>query len=221
MFVQRDVYASPPLTVASASLARSGHRSVLSTTSGGNQNEQGRSVVTRPGTSLDRARRGDVAAFESLVREHDDHMRAVAFRMLGRQDAMDDALQDAYLRAFRAIDGFRGEAKFSTWLHRIVTTTCIDHLRRRDRRREVALPDDDDRGWAPSTADPAAAATRRTDVGRALDALPADQRVTLLLVDGEGYPYDDVAEMLGVAPGTISSRITRARATMRTLLEAR
>lgn len=180
--------------------------------------------MSRAAPRLDRARAGDVDAFESLVRDHDDHMRAVAYRMLGTRDAMDDALQDAYVRAFRAIGSFRGDARFSTWLHRIVTTTCIDHLRRRQRRREDALPDDRDRasGSLPAAdGDPAGSAMRRTDLGRALDRLPADQRAALLLVDAEGYSYDEAAEMLGVAAGTISSRLTRARATMRTFLEAR
>lgn len=179
-------------------------------------------TVTPP--LIDRARSGDVDAFEALVRDCDDAMSAVAYRMLGSRDAMDDALQDAYVRAFRAISSFRGDARFSTWMHRIVTTTCIDHMRRRDRRRESALPDDrpDDGVELPAGAgfDPAAA-IGRIDVAAALQRLPVDQRAVVLLVDAEGYSYDEAAELLGTNAGTVSSRITRARATLRTLLEVR
>lgn len=172
-----------------------------------------------------RARAGDVHAFEALVRDCDEMMRGVAFRMLGSRDAMDDALQDAYVRAFRSIATFRGEARFSTWMHRIVTTTCIDHMRRRDRRRESALPDDRHDGASQlrsgASFDPASTAVGRTDVARALARLPVDQRAVVLLVDAEGYSYDEAAEVLGTTPGTVSSRITRARSTLRTLLEVR
>ena len=167
------------------------------------------------------ARQGDGAAFEALLRRHDDQMRALAFRMLGGQAAMDDALQDAYVKAFRAVRRFRGDASFATWLHRIVATTCIDHLRRRARRAEDELPDEP----APAggrAADPAADhAVRRMDLRRALDRLDPDHRATLLLVDGEGLSYDDAGAVLGIPAGTVSSRLSRARAHMRTLLDLR
>jgi RNA polymerase sigma-70 factor (ECF subfamily) len=166
---------------------------------------------------VDRARQGDVDAFEVLLRRHDDPMRALAHRMLGSRAAMDDALQDAYVRAFRSVAGFRGDARFSTWLHRIVATTCIDHLRRSGRRAE------DELGEEPRVVggrqDPAGdAAVGRVDLRRALNRLDVDQLAVLLLVDGEGLSYDEVAAILGIANGTVSSRVTRARLVMRTLL---
>ena len=164
------------------------------------------------------ARSGDVAAFEALVRTHDDRMRALAFRMTGTRAGMDDALQDAYLKAFRSIAAFRGDAAFSTWLHRIVTTTCIDHARRRGRRREDELPDEPRAGGDPP--DPAGdLVTRRVVLRRALDRLDADQRAALLLVDGDGMSYDEAGRVLGVPAGTVSSRLSRARSEMRRLLQ--
>lgn len=164
------------------------------------------------------ARAGDVAAFESLVREHDDRMRAVAFRMTGGRAAMDDVLQDAYVKAFRSIHRFRGDARFSTWMHRIVVTTCLDHARRVTRRSEDELPDDP----VPTGGgldDPSAdSVVRRMDLRHALDRLDPDHRAALLLVDGEGLSYDEAGAVLGVPAGTVSSRLSRARATMRTLL---
>ena len=168
---------------------------------------------------VDRARSGDVDAFEALVRGADDHMRALAFRMLGDRAAMDDALQDAYVKAFRSIRSFRGDARFSTWLHPIVATTCLDHLRRRRRRAEDPLAGEPTpTGGRPD--DPAGdSVTRRLDVVAALDRLDPDQRAALVLVDGEGLSYEAAGALIGVPAGTVSSRLTRARAAMRTLLE--
>lgn len=168
---------------------------------------------------VDRARSGDVDAFEALVRGVDDRMRALAYRMLGDRAAMDDALQDAYVKAFRSIGSFRADARFSTWLHRIVATTCLDHLRRRRRRAEEPLAADSvPLGGSP--ADPAGdSVTRRLDVVAALGRLDPDQRAALVLVDGEGLSYDAAGALIGVPAGTVSSRLTRARAAMRTMLE--
>lgn len=176
-----------------------------------------RSERTEP-ELLDRARLGDASAFETLLRTHDDRMRALAYRMLGSGSAMDDALQDAYLRAFRAVGDFRGDARFSTWLHRVVATTCIDHLRRTSRRAEEEMVEEA-RPAAGRRHDPAGdAAVGRADLRRALDRLDPAQRAVLLLVDGEGLSYDEVASILGLTNGTVSSRLTRARMAMRTML---
>lgn len=176
-------------------------------------------AMPSPSDLVSLARAGDVAAFESLVRIHDDRMRALAHRMLGSRHAMDDALQEAYVRAFRAIGGFRGDARFSTWLHRIVVTTCIDHARRQQRRREDELADDHTPvagGWNDPAGEGAA---RRLDLRVALGRLDPDQRAALLLVDGDGMSYEAAGAVLGVPAGTVSSRLTRARAAMRTMLE--
>lgn len=165
-----------------------------------------------------RARTGDVEAFEVLVRSHDDRMRALAFGMLGSRAAMDDALQDAYVKAFRALPSFRGESRFSTWLHRIVATTCVDHLRRRQRRREDVLTDEPE-PIGGHIGDPSGdTVARRLDLRRALDRLDADQRAALLLVDGEGLSYEEAGTVLGIPAGTVSSRLSRARAELRRAL---
>lgn len=155
----------------------------------------------------------DPGSFTDLLRRHDDRMRAVAHGMLGSRAAMDDALQDAYLKAWRARDTFRGEAAFSTWLHRIVVNTCLDHLRRRPRL--VAIEDHD-------PADPARGAEgRATDADAltwALGQIHPDQRAAVLLVDGEGLSYAEAAHVLDVAEGTVASRVNRGRSELRRLL---
>jgi RNA polymerase sigma-70 factor (ECF subfamily) len=169
---------------------------------------------------LARAKAGDRHAFTEVVRHYDHRLRALAYRLLGDRAAMDDALQEAYVKAFRALPGFREDAGLGTWLYQITYRACID-LQRRESRHQTETTTD----WAPPgatatgpSADPAATATRRADLQRALAALPADQRAAVLLVDAEGLDYDAAAAVLGVAPGTIASRLSRARAALRAAL---
>jgi RNA polymerase sigma-70 factor (ECF subfamily) len=177
---------------------------------------------------LDRARAGDQRAFTDLVRHYDHRLRALAYRLLGDRAAMDDALQEAYVKAYRALPAFRGEAGVGTWLYQITYRACVDQQRREGRHR--AQPLDLSEGGAGDagpggaggpagrSADPAATATARTDLQRALAALPVDQRAAVLLVDAEGLDYDAAAAVLGVAPGTIASRLSRARTALRAAL---
>ena len=163
------------------------------------------------------ARRGDPKAFTEVLMHHDRQLRLLAFRLLGDQQQMEDALQDAAIRAFRAIPRFDGRSALGTWLHRIVYTTCIDHLRRRPAQTPVAQP-----AAAEEVPDPAADPLDRLvaweSLAAALDQLPPDQRVALLLIDQEGYDYQTAGEIIGIPPGTVSSRVSTARATVRRLL---
>lgn len=167
---------------------------------------------------LARAKAGDRRAFTEVVRHYDHRLRALAYRLLGDRAAMDDALQEAYVKAYRALPGFREDAGLGTWLYQITYRSCIDFQRRESRHRT------DSTEWAPPgatadpTADPATTATSRTDLQRALAALPVDQRAAVLLVDAEGLDYDAAATVLGVAPGTIASRLSRARTALRAAL---
>jgi RNA polymerase sigma-70 factor (ECF subfamily) len=137
---------------------------------------------------------------------------------------MDDALQEAYMKAFRALPGFREDAALGTWLYSITYRACVDQLRREGRHHPGATgarpgrPGRGERAATGAGADPAGTAAIRTDLGRALAGLPVDQRAAVLLVDGEGLGYDSAATVLGVAPGTIASRLSRARAALRAAL---
>jgi RNA polymerase sigma-70 factor, ECF subfamily len=166
---------------------------------------------------LKRARAGDVEAFETLIAHHDATMRRLAYSMLTSEAAMDDVLQTAYVRAFTALAKFDGRSSFGTWLHRIVANAAVDELRRVARRGEVDL--DALAGPAvASSADVAGDAARRLDLAGALAALPDELRVVVLMVDAEGYSYDEVAEVVGIPPGTVASRLSRARAALRPAL---
>jgi RNA polymerase sigma-70 factor (ECF subfamily) len=161
----------------------------------------------------DPSRLDSVAEFEGLLRAHDRAVRCVAYRLVG--DDVDDVLQVAYLKAFEQRASFRGDSSTLTWLHTIVYRTALDHLRSRRRREDAHHR----AATVTTIADGIDAATDRMAVEEALAGLPIEQRVVLLLVDGQDMSYDNAAQVLGVANGTIASRIHRARTAMRTALD--
>jgi RNA polymerase sigma-70 factor (ECF subfamily) len=156
---------------------------------------------------------GDPDAFGELVRLHRDRLYAVALRTLGpaeREEAA-DAVQDALLSAYRAAAGYRGEARVSTWLHRVVVNACLDRVRRRAVRPTVPLPGPGP-GEPVAPGDALAARETALDVQDALAALPVEQRAALVLVDLHGLPVEEAATALGVPVGTVKSRCSRGRA---------
>jgi len=169
---------------------------------------------------------GDPAAFGALVARHQDRLWAIALRMMRNSHDAADALQDAYISAFRRAHTYRGEAQVTTWLHRVVVNACLDRLRVSQARRTEPLPED----WEPSRRgglgpddpagllDPLELSEERGAVTAALGQLNADQRAALILVDMEGYSVEETAAMLGCAPGTIKSRCARGRAKLVPLL---
>jgi RNA polymerase sigma-70 factor (ECF subfamily) len=162
---------------------------------------------------LDRARRGDQEAFAAVIRHYDSGLRTLAYRLLGDRDRMDDALQEAYVKAFRALPRFRGDSKLGTWLYRIAYNACLDELKRS--QRFVQLPLEEIAEPAGPWLDPGEAVAQRHDLVQALAALPPDERATVLLVDAQGFDYNDAASVLGVPTGTVASRLSRARAGLR------
>lgn len=164
---------------------------------------------------------GDPHAFGLIVKRHRDRMWAVAIRTLGDQEEAADALQDAFISAFRRADSFRGDSKVTTWLHRIVVNACLDRMRRRQVRAADPLPQDQDRAAelaGPAHDDPAETRERQVDVLNALKQLNEDQRSALVLVDMEGYSVEEAAAILNCAPGTVKSRCARGRAKLLPLL---
>jgi RNA polymerase sigma-70 factor, ECF subfamily len=166
-----------------------------------------------------RASRGDVGAFRHLVREHSGLVYRVALRILGIQDAQ-DASQEAWIRAWRNIENFRGDSAFSTWLYRITVNTCLSVRRKESRRREREYSGDElpflpePRG---GDADPEAAslgAQRREELLAALDHVRAEHRAALVLRHMEGLSYAEIAQILEVPDGTAKGWVSRGRAAM-------
>lgn len=159
--------------------------------------------------------RRDERAFAELVREHDHGLRALAYRLLDDRDLMDDALQEAYVKAYRALPRFRGESSVGTWLYRIAYNACLDELRRA--RTVVPLEHVGERP-DPAPAPPERAATSDL-LARALSTLAHEDRAAVLLVDAQGFDYESAGEVLGVPAGTVASRLNRARAQLRRALD--
>jgi len=160
---------------------------------------------------------GDPQAFAELVRRHRDRMWAVALRTLRDPEEAADALQEAFISAFRAASSFRAESQVTTWLHRIVVNACLDRIRRRQARPTVPLPEAGP-GEPAVAGDDMADRETRLVVSEALAALPEEQRVPIVLVDVEGYSVADTARMLGIAEGTVKSRCARGRAKLAKVL---
>ncbi len=160
---------------------------------------------------------GETAAFEELVRAHEDRVFGVCLRMLRDREAALDATQDTFLTLFRKADRFDGRSAFSTWLYRVTMNTCYDHLRRAGRRTTDPLPDHHDPEDA-AAQDAFVAAELRPSIEAALAAVPAEFRAVLVLVDLEGLSMEETADTLGVPAGTVKSRLFRGRRRLAALL---
>lgn len=166
---------------------------------------------------------GDDQAFSTLVSRHQDRLWRLALRTMRNAEDAADALQDAYISAFRRAHTFRGDAQVTTWLHRIVVNACLDRIRRKKVRQASALPENLDR-WdtmaTPSNAERTVEErSTREQVAAALNELNSDQRAALILVDMEGYSVEEAATILGCASGTIKSRCSRGRGKLAELLK--
>lgn len=185
--------------------------------------EQRRRVSGPEGAALlARARRGDESAFRQLYRSHVDRTFGLAYRITGDEELARDATQEAFVRAFGRLDEFRGDAAFSTWLHRITVRSALNLVRDRARHRngrvaldEEALPEEIP--GASSLRRPAF--ELRDRIREAVDALPEHYRVVLLMHDVEGFTHREIAERLEVREGTSKARLSRARARLRSVLD--
>jgi len=174
------------------------------------------SSTTLPDVELvELARAGERPAFDELVRRHDRRLRGLAYRLMADRDRMDDALQEAYLKAFRALPRFRAGGDFGAWLYRITYNACIDELRQRQRS---PLSTEDPVDPVSGHPGPERVVSAAETVRSALADLPVGQRIAVVLVDGEGFDHREAAKILDVAPGTVASRLHRARTALRRIL---
>jgi RNA polymerase sigma-70 factor (ECF subfamily) len=169
---------------------------------------------------VERCRNGDLAAFEELYRTHAKKLYSLLFRMLANQADAEDLLQDVFLTAHRKLDTFRGDSALGTWLYRLATNLCLDHIRSRAGRASQVTDSLDDEPWlADATARSLAdQAVSRMDLERALAKLPEGCRAAFVLHDVEGLEHREVGEILGIAEGTSKSQVHKARLRLRALL---
>jgi RNA polymerase sigma-70 factor, ECF subfamily len=169
-----------------------------------------RSSEPRDEDLVRRAVGGEISAFGTLVERHERRVYNLALRMTGREEDARDATQDAFLTALRKLSSYRGDAAFTTWLHRVTINACYDLLRKR--ARAPVLERDGERAPEPPPGpDHAQDVELSVDVRRALLEVPDDYRVVMLLHDVHDLPYDEVATIVGIPVGTVKSRLHRGR----------
>lgn len=179
---------------------------------------------------LARLRAGDDGAYEELLRTHSPRLLAVARRIVGNDEEARDVIQDAFLNAFRSLKNFHGDARLSTWLHRIVVNSALMKLRTRKRKPEESiepllpafLADGHYAEKFSSWGEQADAALSRSEtqelVRQHIDELPESFRTVLVLRDIEGMDTEETARVLDTTPNAVKIRLHRARAALRTLL---
>lgn len=176
-------------------------------------------------------RSGDEDACAALVRLHGGRMLATARRLLGNDADAADAVQEAFLAAFRALDDFHGQSSLATWLHRIALNAALGRLRRRARQRTVSFDDllpsfiaDGHHAlpiapWGEQAEAVLARQETRAQVRACINRLPEPYRTIVLLRDIEELDTEETARQLGISPGAVKTRLHRARQALRTLLE--
>lgn len=168
-----------------------------------------------------RSKNNDLQAFEELICRYERKIYNIAYRMMGNYEDANDIAQEAFLRAFRALDGFRGDASFSTWLCRIVTNLCRDELRKRYRfsveslDEEICLSEGEVKKQIPSSNPGPEEIYERQELQQGLQdllmTLSPEFRLAIVLRDIQGLTYQEIAEQMECSMGTVKSRISRGR----------
>jgi RNA polymerase sigma-70 factor (ECF subfamily) len=160
---------------------------------------------------------GDRVAARELYDAHAPRVYRLAFRLTGDGDLARESTQDVFVKAFRQLVNFRGDAALATWLHRITVTVSANAMRKVKRLRERETDLDQQESFGSQRSDDVDPVLREK-LHRAIDALPEIYRMTLIMHDIEGYTHIEIAQSLGVAEGTCKSRLSLARAKLRTAL---
>lgn len=172
---------------------------------------------------VERARQGDLDAFNELVLHHQDHLFALVARMVPDREQAGDAVQEAFFSAYRNLDRFRG-GSVRSWLNRIAVNAAMDAQRLRRRRPSQPYPELEDDSWQPpagNESDPeglAIGSERSAALAAAIASVTPEQRTAIVLFDVQGYDYTEIADLTGVSLGTVKSRIHRGRLALRDLL---
>ena len=169
------------------------------------------------------AAKGDEEAFAELVRMYENKAYHLALRMCGNAEDACDVAQDAFIAAWRGLPAFRGDAGFSTWLYRLVSNAAIDHLRRTKHQRSNASLDDEELSLdapdsAPTPHEAAETEDLKEAVAKGLNELSDDHRAVLVMREMQELSYEEIAGALSLDLGTVKSRISRARNSLRKIL---
>jgi len=164
---------------------------------------------------------GETDAFKAVYDAHATRLYNLAYRMCGTTGEAEELLQEVFLLAFRKLSGFKGQSSLGTWLYRLATNLCLDHVRGKQGKigRATVSLDDDERG-APARPRGTAvdSVAHKLDLERAIEQLPPSYRAAFLLHDVEGFEHHEIADMLDIAEGTSKSLVHKARLRLRTFL---
>ena len=177
---------------------------------------------------IKKAQKGDVGAFEKIITEYQSVVYSISYRYADNVHDAADMAQEEFLKMFKTINTFRFKSKFSTWIYRVATNTCLDMVKSR-RRTDSAVSfgsfDDDDGGFAAEPADTRfmpderlEAAEAKDVVNRAIGELSDEYRTVIILRDIRGLSYEEIADVVDCSVGTVKSRISRARRNLREIL---
>lgn len=177
--------------------------------------EQGNKIL------ISKAKQGDMAAFEELILQHEKIVYNVALRMMNHSEDAKDISQEVFIKAYRNITNFDERSTFSTWIYRITVNTCIDEMRKRKGKRNLSLDnelEDEEGTWKQEVADegdtPEESLIRKeekSEILMALEGISEEYKTVFILRDVRGLSYEEIAEVTGLALGTVKSRISRAR----------
>jgi RNA polymerase sigma-70 factor, ECF subfamily len=167
-------------------------------------------------TLIERARQGDPSAHRALYEQHVDRIFRLTFRLAGTEHLARELTQDTFVRAFNSLDGFRGDSAFGTWLHTIAVSVTLNELKRlkRDKAREAPFEE----ALTVTRHAPLSDPVLREKLMQAVNALPEGCRTVFMMHDAEGYTHEEIAEALGVTPGTSKAQLSRGRAKLRLAL---
>jgi len=180
---------------------------------------------------LERAKKGDIAAFELLVEGYQKKAFNIAYRMLGNYDDANDLVQETFIRIFKSIKNFKEQSSFSTWVYRITTNVCLDELRKRKNKNFVSIDEDiklDDsdvkrqiESDAPTPEETLERKEIKKIVGDAIGELSEEHRLVVVLRDIQGFSYEEIARITKCPEGTVKSRINRARQALKEVLKTK
>jgi RNA polymerase sigma-70 factor (ECF subfamily) len=180
---------------------------------------------------LEKAKNGDVEAFESLVESYQKKAFNIAYRMIGNYDDASDLTQEAFIRIYKSISNFKEQSSLSTWIYRIITNVCLDELRRRKNRNIVSIDEgiklDDSEvkrqieSGAPTPEEMAERNEMKKVVAEAIKTLSDEHRTVILLRDIQGFSYEEIARIVECPEGTVKSRINRARQALKDILKTK
>jgi RNA polymerase sigma-70 factor (ECF subfamily) len=176
---------------------------------------------------VDRSRSGDVESFNQLITRWERPIYALAYRVIGREEEARDVCQEAFLRAFRALPGFKGQAKFSSWLYRIALNLCRDWIRRKKRSPMATLPEDveledlaSDAGPTETVEDLVSRRELSELVEAAMARLPEEQRTAIILKEYHGMTFQEIADLQGCPLSTVKTRLYQGLSVLRRELRA-